>query len=551
MIESTIGEIVELQAKLYPDNDGLVSPLTGVRYTQKEFNEISDLIAKGFLAMGLKKGSHIAMWASNYSEWVIGQVAAAKIGCVFITVNTGYKKFEAEYLLRQSDTETLILTHGNKDSNYLQHIYDLCPELKVCRPGELHSERLPILKNVIYLDEGKQPGMFNWSDLYEMAKMSSKEELEAAKRKVDVHDVANMQYTSGTTGFPKGVMLTHHNLVNNGNSIGDCMKLTSSDRLFIHVPLFHCFGAVLGVMACITHGTTIVLNDHFNPAQALQIIESERCTAVHGVPTMFISMMGLPDFDQYDLSSLRTGIMAGSPCPIEVMRRAISKMGVKDIVITYGLTEASPAITMTTTDDPVEIRVNTIGRAIPDVEVKVVNPETGSEVPNGVSGEIMSRGYNTMKGYYKMPEATRQAIEPDGWLHTGDIGIRDENGYYKVSGRLKDMIIRGGENVYPREIEEYLYTHSAVKDVQVIGVPDEKYGEEIMACVILEDEKYATEQELIDYVAIGLSKFKIPRYLRFVESFPLTASGKIQKYKMREWAIEELGLAHAAAIETA
>ncbi len=551
MIDCTIGEMVEQQARMYPNNDGLLSPLTGVRYTYQEFNELCDLVARGLLAMGLKKGAHVAVWASNYPEWVIGQVAVAKIGGVYITVNTSYKKFELEYLLRQSDTETLILMRGNKISDYLEHIYSLCPELNACRPGELHSACLPVLKNVIYLDKGKQPGMFNWSDLYEMAKTVSPEELEAAKKQVNKDDVANMQYTSGTTGFPKGVMLTHHNLLNNGKSIGDCMKFTSRDRLLIHVPLFHCFGAVLGVMACITHGTTIVLNDHFNPVHALEVIESEKCTAVHGVPTMFISMMGLPDFKKYDLSSLRTGIMAGSPCPIEVMRRAIREMGVRDIVITYGLTEASPAITMTTTDDPVEIRVNTVGKAIPDVEARVVDIDTCQEVPSGTSGEIMSRGYNTMKGYYKMPEATRQAIEPDGWLHTGDIGVRDDAGYFKVSGRLKDMVIRGGENIYPREIEEYLYTHDAVQDVQVIGVPDEKYGEEVLACVILKKGAAVTEQDLIGYVANGLSGFKTPRYVRFVDSFPLTASGKIQKFKMREWAIKALDLFHAANIETA
>ncbi len=551
MIEITVGQMVEMQAERFPDYDGLVAPLRGVRYTNREFNQVCDKVAKGFLAMGIKAGDHVAVWCYNYPEWLMAQVAAAKIGAVLVTVNTNYKKFELEYLLRQSDSNTLILMTGTKDSDYLEHIYALCPELYHSKPGELVSEQLPVLKNVIFLDEGNQPGMFHWSDLYQMGESVSEEEYQRVKSQVRIHDVVNMQYTSGTTGFPKGVMLTHHNLLNNGKSIGDCMKFTENDRLLIHVPLFHCFGAVLGFMACITHATTIVLVDKFNPVESLKVAEMEKCTAMHGVPTMFISMLNVENLKSYNLSSLRTGIMAGSPCPIEIMKRAISEMGMKDIVITYGLTEASPAITMTRTDDPVEIRVNTVGRAIPDVEVKVVDPETGAEVPNGVPGELMSRGYNTMKGYYNMPEATRQAIEPDGWLHTGDIGTRDEEGYFKITGRLKDMIIRGGENIYPREIEEYLYTHPSVDDVQVVGVPDEKYGEEVLACVILKPGAAAQEQELVEYVTKGLSRFKAPKYVRFVDSFPMTASGKIQKFKIREWAVEALNLQKQAKIETA
>ena len=551
LLEMTIGEMMELQARLHPDQDGLVSPLIGVRYSYKELNEMCDRVARGFMAMGIKKGDHIAMWSSNYPEWVITQFASAKMGAVLVTVNTNYKRFELEYLMRQSDSTTLITMHGTKDSDYLQYIYELCPELKTSEPGKLECEALPRLKNVIYLDEGHPDGMFNWSDILEMAEQVSQEELEAVKATLDIHDVINMQYTSGTTGFPKGVMLTHYNLVNNGKAIGDCMNFTHEDRLLIHVPLFHCFGCVLGVMASITHGTTMILNDHFNPIHALKVIEAERCTAVHGVPTMFISILENPEFSKYDLSSLRTGIMAGSPCPIEFMKRAVNDMGMKEIVITYGQTESSPAITMTTTTDPLEIRVATVGKVIPNVEAKIIDPETGEDAPFDVQGEIVARGYNIMKGYYNMPEATRQAVDEDGWLHTGDIGTMDENGYFKITGRLKDMIIRGGENIYPREIEEYFYTHPAVKDVQVIGVPDTKYGEEVIACIILKPGETRTEQEMIDFVRNGLSKFKAPRYVRFVDSFPMTASGKIQKFKMREWAIGELKLEDAANIETA
>jgi len=551
LLEMTIGGMMEMQARLHPGQDGLLSPLMGVRYSYRELNEICDRVARGFLAMGIKKGDHIAMWSTNYPEWVITQFASAKMGAVLVTVNTNYKKFELEYLMRQSDSTTLITMKGTKDSDYLKYIYELCPELKTAQPGRLESKALPCLKNVIYLDEGSPEGMFHWNDILEMAEKVSQEELEAVKKTLDIHDVINMQYTSGTTGFPKGVMLTHYNLINNGKAIGDCMNLTNEDRLLIHVPLFHCFGCVLGVMACITHGTTMILNDHFNPIHAMQVIEQERCTAVHGVPTMFIAILENQDFSKYDLSTLRTGIMAGSPCPIEFMRRAVKDMGMREIVITYGQTESSPAITMTTTTDPLEVRVTTVGKKIPNVEAKIVDPETGKDLPPNMPGEIVSRGYHIMKGYYKMPEATKQAIDEEGWLHTGDIGTMDENGYFKVTGRLKDMIIRGGENVYPREIEEYLYTHPAVNDVQVIGVPDEKYGEEIMACIVLKQDMNPTEEEIIEFVRNGLSKFKAPRYVRFVDGFPMTASGKIQKFKMREWAVEELNLVAAAEIETA
>ncbi|MEG0630641.1 MAG: AMP-binding protein [Christensenellaceae bacterium] len=551
LMEITIGDLLEKQAQAYPNQDAVVSPFLNVRYTYQEFNEITDKVARGLMGMGIKKGDKVAIWATNYVEWIVTQFATAKMGAVLVTVNTNYKQFELEYLLKQSDTTTLIMMGAFKDSNYVAHIQGLCPELMHCEPGALESKRLPFLKNIIFLDEGEQLGMFHWNDLFTYAKKVSKEELKQRKSELDIHDVINMQYTSGTTGFPKGVMLTHYNLVNNGMSIGDCMKFTHDDRLLIVVPLFHCFGCVLGVMAAYTHGATMVLVDHFNPLKVMDGIQKEKCTAVHGVPTMFIAMLEHPDFTKYDLSSLRTGIMAGSPCPIEFMKRAYSDMNMHDIVISYGQTEASPVVTMTTTDDPIEVRVSTVGKTMPHMEVKIVDIETGEDQPTDTQGEIVTRGYQIMKGYYKMPEATAQAIDAQGWLHTGDLGTMDEHGYFKITGRLKDMIIRGGENIYPREIEEFIYTHPKVRDVQVVGVPDQKYGEEVLACIILKDKEQATEEEMIAFVKEGLSRFKSPRYVKFVDEFPMTASGKIQKYKLREWAIEALGLKDAAKIETA
>ncbi|HBU12802.1 MAG TPA: AMP-binding protein [Clostridiales bacterium] len=552
LLNMTIGGMLEKQAGEYPDNEGLVSPTRNLRYTYKQLNEEVDVIARGFMGMGVEKGDKVSIWATNYPEWVLTQFATAKIGAVLVTVNTNYKQFELEYLLKQSDTSTLVMIGGFKDSNYVEHIRGLCPELNEAEPGKLVSKKLPFLKNVVYLDSDKQPGMFHWNDLKKFAENVTEEEYHVRKASLDPQDVVNMQYTSGTTGFPKGVMLTHYNLVNNGVAVGDCMKLTPRDRLLISVPLFHCFGCVLGVMASFTHATTMLVLEAFNPVKVMTIIQEEKCTAVHGVPTMFISMLDHPDFAQYDFSTLRTGIMAGSPCPIEFMKRAISDMNMTEITITYGQTESSPAITMTRTDDPIEKRVETIGQHVPGVEAKIIDIETGEDAPYGVQGEIVARGYNIMKGYYKMPEATAQAIDEENWLHTGDLGTMDADGYFKVTGRLKDMIIRGGENIYPREIEEFMYTHPAVRDVQVVGVPDIRYGEEVLACVVLkEDAGDVTEEQLIQYVKDGLSRFKSPRYVKFVDGFPLTASGKIQKYKMREWAIEELGLKKAAEIETA
>ena len=550
-IHMTMGDLLDERAEAFPEKEALIHPYEGIRYTAAQFKQTCDRAARGLIALGIKKGDHVAIWATNYPQWIITMFATAKIGAILVTVNTNYKKFELEYLLKQSDTMTLIMSGGTKENSYVDHIYAICPELTDTRPGKLESKKLPCLKNVIFLDEEKNPGMLNWSDVEAAAEKVSEDERIARQKETDPHDVINMMYTSGTTGFPKGVMLTHFNLVNNGKSIGSYMRFSEKDRLCIPVPLFHCFGCVLGVMASVTNDAAMVVVDHFNPEKVMNVIDTERCTAVHGVPTMFIAMLGHKDFEKFDFSSLRTGIMAGSPCPIEVMKSVMDRMNMKEITIVYGQTESSPGITQTRTDDPLTLRVSTVGRAYPNVEAKIVDPETGADLPPGTVGEIVTRGYHVMKGYYKMPEATTQAIDPQGWLHTGDLGVMDENGYYKITGRLKDMIIRGGENIYPREIEEFLYTHPNIKDVQVVGVPDVKYGEEVLACVILNEGANETEESLIAYVKDGLSKFKSPRYVRFVDEFPMTASGKIQKFKLREWAVTELHLEDAANIETA
>ncbi len=551
LLKITIGDLLDSVAEKHPDHDAVLYTDRPFRKTYSQFRDHCDKVARGMLAMGIKKGDHVAIWATNYPEWITTMFATAKIGAIMVTVNTNYKVFELEYLLRQSDSSTLILIDSFKDSNYVQILNELCPEIKNGTPGKLECKSLPCLKNVIYVGEDSHPGMFKWEDLYELSEKVSPDELKKQQATLDVNEVINMQYTSGTTGFPKGVMLTHFNLVNNGMSIGDGMKFTYEDKLCIPVPFFHCFGMVLAILASVTHGTTMVPVDYYQPLKVMEAIQNEGCTAVHGVPTMFIAMLEHPEFKKFKFTKLRTGIMAGSPCPIKVMKQVVDEMGMSDITIVFGQTESSPGCTMTTTDDDLEIRVSTVGRSFPFMECKVVDPETNLDSPNGVPGEFVVRGYNVMKGYYKMPEATAQAIDMDGWLHTGDLATMDDNGYFKITGRIKDMIIRGGENIYPKEIEEFLYTHPAIRDVQVIGVPSKQYGEEVMACIILRDGMNLTEAEVKDYVKGHMARHKTPSYIKFTDAFPMTGSGKIQKYKMREEAIEELGLREAANIETA
>ena len=549
--KTTIGNLLDGIAAKYADNDALVYVDRDLRYSYSQFNDICKQAAKGLMKLGIEKGDKVAIWATNHPEWVVTQFATGKMGAVLVTVNTHYRIFELEYLLKQSDSTTLILIDSFRDTSYSDMIYQLCPELRTSEPGKLKSDRLPYLRNVICLGAEKRPGMFNWQDIMEMGQEVSNEELEARQKSLDYDDVINMQYTSGTTGFPKGVMLTHYNLIGNAYSVADCMKFTHKDRLCIPVPFFHCFGCSLGTMTCVVSGATMVPVEVFDVEKVLKSIEQEKCTAVHGVPTMFIAELQHPDFEKFDLSSLRTGIMAGSPCPTEVMKQVIEKMGASEITITYGQTESAPAITMTKTDDPIELRVASVGRSIPGVEVKIVDPETGEEMPNGTQGELCARGYNVMKGYYKLPEATAETIDKDGWLHTGDLAVMDEHGYCKITGRVKDMIIRGGENIYPREIEEFLYTHTAVLDIQVVGIPSIKYGEEVMAYIRLKEDCEVSEEDFKEFCKGKIARYKIPKYFRIIEDYPMTASGKIQKYRLTEMAIRELGLEEAAKIETA
>ncbi|GAB1531208.1 MULTISPECIES: AMP-binding protein [Brevibacillus] len=538
---TTIGNMLDDTASKYQKKEALVYHERGLRYTFGEFQAICNQAARGFMSLGIQKGENIAIWATNVPEWVISQFATAKMGGVLVTVNTSYRVHELEYLLRQSESTTLLLMDSYRDANYLAMIQEICPELQTCEPGALQSKRLPHLKNVIYLGDEQQPGMFLWSDLLERAASVTEEERNARQATLSPDDVINMQYTSGTTGFPKGVMLSHVNIVNNAIKVAECQRLGLADKVCIPVPFFHCFGCVMGTLACVATGATMVPVIAFDPGVVLAVVEAERCTALYGVPTMFISELNHPTFAERDLSSLRTGIMAGSLCPIEVMKKVVDQMGIRDITIAYGQTEASPVITQTVPEDSLERKVSTVGRLHAEVEAKIIDPATGDILPPGVQGELCTRGYLVMKGYYNMPEETVKAIDHEGWLHTGDLATVDEEGYYRITGRLKDMIIRGGENIYPREVEEFLYTHPKVLDVQIIGVPDVKYGEQVLACIRIKPHETLSEDEVRDYCEGKIAHYKIPRYIQFVDEYPMTASGKIQKFKLREQALELFG----------
>ncbi|MCA0969011.1 AMP-binding protein [Halobacillus litoralis] len=540
LLEKTVGQLLEDRAHMHPDQEAFVYPEKGMRKTYREFNEMTDAVARGFMALGAEKGDHLAIWSDNKPEWLLSQFASGKMGGVLVTVNTNYRAQELEYLLRQSDSSTLILAEEFRGTSYLDILKEICPELETSEKGNLESERLPFLKNVVVLSDKSYPGCYSWQDLLDMGLTVDDEELKTRKESLSHQEVINMQYTSGTTGFPKGVMLSHDNIVNNGNQVADAMKLTEDDRLCIPVPFFHCFGCVLGTLAAVSKGATMVILEQFDPLRVLQAVKEEACTALHGVPTMFIAELNHPEFEKWKPTTLRTGIMAGSTCPMEVMKSVIEDMGAEEITIGYGQTESSPVITQTRADDPIELRVRSVGKAHPNVEVKVIEPATGDEVERGMPGELCTRGYLVMEGYYKNEEATQAAIDPDGWLHTGDIAVMDENGYVEITGRMKDMIIRGGENVYPREIEEFLYKHPDVLDVQVVGIPDEKYGEEIMAWIIPKEGTSLKEEEIREFCEGQISKHKIPRYIRFTEEYPMTASGKIQKFRLRENALELL-----------
>ncbi len=551
LIDLTFPQVLDRMVDEFPDQYAFRYTTMDYTRTYSEFRDDVDTFARALIAMGVKPGDHVAIWATNVPQWYITFWASTKIGAVLVTVNTAYKIYEAEYLLRQSDTHTLVMIDGYKDSDYVGIIKELCPELETAEAGKpLHIKRLPFLRNIITVDS-RQKGCLTWDEAMAMSEKVPIEDVYRRAVSLNKHDVCNMQYTSGTTGFPKGVMLTHYNVVNNGKCIGDCMELSTADRMMIQVPMFHCFGMVLAMTAAMTHGATMSPLPYFSSKPALACINQEQITCFHGVPTMFIAMLEHEDFPQTDFTHMRTGIMAGSPCPVKVMQDVVDKMNMSQITIVFGQTESSPGCTQSRVDDSVELRVNTVGRALPGVECKIVDPATGEDLPDNVDGEFVARGYNIMKGYYKMPEATATAIDAEGWLHTGDLARRDAQGYFKITGRIKDMIIRGGENIYPKEIEDFIYTHPKVKDVQVIGVPDKQYGEEIMACVILKEAAELTADELKDYIRSHMAKHKTPRYIDFVTEFPMNAAGKIMKYKMREKAVEKLGLQADSQIVTA
>ncbi|MBQ9930409.1 MAG: AMP-binding protein [Oscillospiraceae bacterium] len=544
LIDLTFSQVLDRVAQEFPDQYAFKYTTLDYTRTYRQFQKDVDDFARALVSMGVKAGSKVAIWATNVPAWYITFWATTKIGAVLVTVNTAYKIHEAEYLLRQSDTHTLVMIENCLDSDYRGIINELCPELATTKPGEpLHCKRLPFLRNVITVGF-RQPGSMTFEEAMARKELVSPEQVARMAAAVQPNDVCNMQYTSGTTGFPKGVMLTHYNVVNNGKCIGDRMGLSTADRMMIQVPMFHCFGMVLSMTSSMTHGATLCPLPYFSAKSSLACINQERITCFNGVPTMFIAMFNHPDYRKTDFSHMRTGIMAGAGCPPELMRRAAQpdEMNMTGIVSVYGQTESAPGSTMSAWDDPLDVRTDTVGYAFPHVRCKIIDPDTGLEVPDGVNGEFCSRGYNTMKGYYKMPQATKDTVDEEGWLHSGDLACRDSAGNYRITGRLKDMIIRGGENIYPKEIEEFIYTHPAVQDVQVIGVPDKKYGEEILASIVLKTPGSVTVEEMTAYIKASMARHKVPRYIEFVDSFPMNAAGKVLKYKMREDAARRLGL---------
>ena len=538
LIGETIGDLFDRVTEKIPDNEALVSCHQGLRYTYRQLQAACDLLARGLMACGIQKGERVGIWSPNYAEWVITQFATAKIGAIMVNVNPAYRVHELEYALRQSGCRALIVAPPYKTTDFAALLREVCPELEDSAPGRLSAARLPQLRTVIALSAQSVGGTNTWQQVMAMAHEVSPDLLAARQRSLNFDDAINIQYTSGTTGLPKGATLSHHSILNNGFFIGQRMRFTERDRLCIPVPFYHCFGMVLGNLACVTHGATMVLPaEAFDPRKTLEAVAVERCSALHGVPTMFIAELGLPDFNDYDLSSLRTGIMAGSPCPVDVMKQVRTRMGMEEITICYGMTETSPVSFQTMTTDSIEKQVSTVGRVHPHVECKIINPESGAVVQRGEPGELLSRGYNVMLGYWEDPVATAQAVDSARWMHTGDLATMDLEGYVTIVGRSKDMIIRGGENVYPREIEEFLYGHPQIQDVQVIGVPDETYGEEVMAWVILKPGQTTTADELTDYCRGKIAHYKVPRYWRVTDQFPMTVSGKVQKYKLREMAL--------------
>ena len=541
LMNETIGECLRKTAASYPDHDALIVRHQDIRWNYTEYLQKIDELATGLLALGIEPGDRVGIWAPNCSEWCLAQFATASMGAIMVCINPAYRLYELEYALNKVQCRAIIAAERFKTSDYLGMLQELAPELASCEPGSLRAEKLPHLEIVVRMGDGKTPGMHNFGDVCLLGQDSHYQQLAELGASLEPGSAINIQFTSGTTGNPKGATLTHHNILNNGKLVGDGMKLTENDRLCIPVPLYHCFGMVMGNLACITHGSAAVFpGDAFEPTTTLQAVSEERCTALHGVPTMFIAELDDPGFQQYDLGSLRTGIMAGATCPVEVMRKVIDRMHMGDVLIAYGQTETSPVNHMTATDDPIEKRVGTVGRTAPHLEVKITD-ETGNTVPVGERGEICVRGYSVMLGYWDDEQRTAETIDGEGWLHSGDIGIMDEEGYVQVVGRIKDMIIRGGENVYPREVEEFLYTHPAILEAQVFGIPHEKYGEEVCAWIQLQEGQELSEEELRDFCRDRITHFKIPSQIRFVGEFPMTVTGKIQKFLMRDAMAEELG----------
>ena len=541
-IGDTIGVHFDRIVERFGERDALVVRHQQIRWTYRELKERVDTFAAGLLALGLKRGDRIGIWSPNNAEWVLAQFATAKAGLILVNINPAYRVAELEYALNKAGCVALITAAQFKSSDYLAMLRELAPELRTAVPGNLHASRLPELRLVITIGAGENPGMMRFEDVPGLARVAERHRLAALAEELQFDDPINIQFTSGTTGFPKGATLSHHNILNNGLFIAGAMKLTEHDRVCIPVPLYHCFGMVIGNLGCLTHGSTMVYpGEGFDPLATLETIGAERCTAVYGVPTMFIAEMDHPDFAKFDLTSLRTGMMAGSPCPIEVMKRACTSMHLTEIVIGYGMTETSPASFASATDDPIERRVSTVGRIMPHVEAKVIDAE-GRIVPCGTTGQLLTRGYLVMLGYWNDEEKTREAIDAAGWMHTGDLATIDEEGYCNIVGRIKDMVIRGGENVYPREIEEFLYRHPKIQDVQVIGIPDQRYGEELCAWVRLHDGETASAEEIRAFCRGQIAHYKVPRYVKFVDGFPMTVTGKIQKFLMRQQMIEELGV---------
>lgn len=548
----TIGDMFDQIVERYPDNEALVARHQGIRYTYRQLHGQVDQCARALLALGVQKGERVGIWAPNCAEWAITQFATSKIGAILVNINPSYRVHELQYALKQSGCTYLIIAPQFRSSNYTAMVYEVAPELEQAEPGALQAAQLPDLRTVIRLGDEPSPGMLLWGELLMLGDGISADQLTERQRQQEFDDPINIQYTSGTTGYPKGATLSHHNILNNGYFVAEVMNFTDQDRLVIPVPLYHCFGMVMGNLGCMTHGATMIYpNDGFDPKAVLEAVQAERATALYGVPTMFIAELAHPDFAAYDLSTLRTGIMAGSPCPVEVMKKVKALMNMHEVEIAYGMTETSPVSFQTRIGTPLEKQVGTVGQVHAHVEVKIVESVTGQVVPIGTTGELCTRGYNVMLGYWENEEATRNSIDVARWMHTGDLAVMDEEGYVNIVGRIKDMIIRGGENVYPREIEEFLYSHPSIQDVQVIGVPNLKYGEEIMAWVKLKPGATTTAEAICDFCRGKIANYKIPRYVKFVDGFPMTVTGKVQKFLMREESIKELGLEAAAAVKTA